>query len=301
MLNDFEVRSEFEDQYRYANDYWGPFIKATQIATLAASGSTWTSTELKQLAKEGREPIEFNIMRRPLQFYSGYLRDNLNSIIYAPVEGSDQKTADQFTKLGYYVWDKGGGYSTFLDAADEGFKSGISLVGIQMDYSKDFINGDISFFKRTYNSFLLDPTFEKLDLSDCATAITRDLINRELIKQLLPFVDPKQIDEIHNSFRDNKFLSFHPNFTVLSRNRNLTAYDQYYKRITKKRMFLIDMKSSFFRDITDLPKEEKEKLSSLEIHSPEYGVCRNYLDWLTITPWGMFSDENVNLSKAEKI
>ncbi len=48
-------------------------------------------------------------------------------------------------------------------------------------------------------------------------------------------------------------------------------------------------------------EEEKEKLSSLEIHSPEYGVCRNYLDWLTITPWGMFSEENVDLSKAEKI
>jgi ATP-dependent Lon protease len=47
--------------------------------------------------------------------------------------------------------------------------------------------------------------------------------------------------------------------------------------------------------------EEKEKLSSLEIHSPEYGVCRNYLDWLTIVPWGIYSYENHDLSKAEKI
>lgn len=64
-------------------------------------------------------------------------------------------------------------------------KSGISLVGLQMDYSKDFINGDISFFKRTYNSFYLDPTFERTDLKDCAFAITRDLLDRNLIKQLL--------------------------------------------------------------------------------------------------------------------
>lgn len=47
--------------------------------------------------------------------------------------------------------------------------------------------------------------------------------------------------------------------------------------------------------------EEKDKLNTLEIHSPEYGVCRNYLDWLTIIPWGIYSEENHDLRKAEKI
>ncbi len=47
--------------------------------------------------------------------------------------------------------------------------------------------------------------------------------------------------------------------------------------------------------------EEKEKLNTLDIHSPEYGVCRNYLDWLTIVPWGIYSEENHDLTKAEKI
>jgi ATP-dependent Lon protease len=54
-------------------------------------------------------------------------------------------------------------------------------------------------------------------------------------------------------------------------------------------------------EIMNVIKEEKEKLSSLEIHSPEYGVCRNYLDWLTIVPWGIYTDENHDLAKAEKI
>jgi hypothetical protein len=260
MLTDREVLGEFQENYRYAHDYWQPYISATQVYTLASSGYTWSDAELKELQKAGREPLELNIMRRPLQFFSGYLRDNLNSIVAAPIEGSDQKTADQFTKLSYYVWDKGEGYTTFLDACDEGFKSGISLCGVQMDYTRDFINGDISFFKRTYNSFYLDPAFERIDLKDCAFAITRDLLDRNIIKQLLPFIDPKEIDDIPNSFRDDKFLSYHPNFTTLSRNRNLMAYDQYYRRITKRRKFLVDEESSFYRDITDLPKEDIDKL-----------------------------------------
>ena len=47
--------------------------------------------------------------------------------------------------------------------------------------------------------------------------------------------------------------------------------------------------------------EEIEKLSVLEVQSAEYAVSRNYLDWLTIVPWGVFSEENHNLNKAEKV
>ncbi len=260
MLTDDEIRGEFQENYRYSHDFWAPFMVDARVYTLAASGYTWGDDERQALLKAGREPIEFNIMRRPLQFYSGYLRDHLNSIVYAPVEGSDQKTADQMTKLGYYVWDKGGGYPTFLDACDEGFKSGISLCGVHMDYSKDFINGDICFNKRVFNQFYLDPTFEKLDLTDCSFAITRDLVSREQAKNLLPFVDPSVIDDLQYSFRDDKFLDYHPQFTNWSRNRNIIAYDQYYKRTQRDRTFLCDLDSCFYRDITDLPQDEKDKL-----------------------------------------
>lgn len=260
MQTDNDIRSEFQENYRYAHDYWAPFNKDAQVYTLAASGYTWSDEERRELIKQGREPLEFNIMRRPLQFFSGYLRDNINSIIYSPVEGSDEKTADQFTKLSYYIWDKGLGFPTFLDAADEAFKSGISLCGIQMDYSKDFINGDISFFKRTYNSFFLDPTFTDISLKDCSFAITRDLIDKQYAKQLLPFIDPKFIEDLSMSYRDDKFMQYHPEFSTFSRKRSLLAYDQYYKRVTRKRQFLVDMKSSYYRDITDLSKEEKDKL-----------------------------------------
>lgn len=260
MLDDFEARQEFQENYRYSHDFWAPFQTDARVYTLAASGYTWSEQERIELIKEGREPLEYNIIRRPLQFYSGYLRDNINSIVYAPVEGSDQKTADQFTKLGYYIWDKGRGFPTFLGACDEAFKSGISLCGIHMDYSRDFINGDITFNSRCYNQFYLDPCFEKIDLTDCSFAITRDLISRQAAKDLLPFVDPKVIDELQYSFRDDKFLQFHPQFTNFSRNRNIIAYDQYYKRVNRDREFMIDLSSNFSRDITDLSKEEKSKL-----------------------------------------
>ncbi|MCX8124256.1 MAG: endopeptidase La [Spirochaetes bacterium] len=47
--------------------------------------------------------------------------------------------------------------------------------------------------------------------------------------------------------------------------------------------------------------EEIEKLKVLEPHSAEYGVSRNYLDWLTSLPWGIYSQDNYDIHKARKI
>ena len=71
MLTEAEIRSEFQENYKYARDYWAPFVKDAQVYTLAASGYTWSNEERKALIQEGREPIEYNIMRRPLQFFDG--------------------------------------------------------------------------------------------------------------------------------------------------------------------------------------------------------------------------------------
>jgi len=48
-------------------------------------------------------------------------------------------------------------------------------------------------------------------------------------------------------------------------------------------------------------EDEMQKLSILEPASPEYSVTHNYLDWLTILPWGKHSKDNFNLDRARKI
>ena len=39
----------------------------------------------------------------------------------------------------------------------------------------------------------------------------------------------------------------------------------------------------------------------LDNHSSEFNVTRNYLDWLTSLPWGVSSDENLDIIRASKI
>nr|WP_227500269.1 endopeptidase La [Marinobacter nanhaiticus] len=47
--------------------------------------------------------------------------------------------------------------------------------------------------------------------------------------------------------------------------------------------------------------DEVQKLSVLEQGSPEYGVTRNYLDWLTNVPWGRYSEDHFDLGAARQV
>jgi ATP-dependent Lon protease len=54
-------------------------------------------------------------------------------------------------------------------------------------------------------------------------------------------------------------------------------------------------------DVMQTIDEEMDKIQFLEPQSSEYTVCRNYLDWLTIIPWGITTKENHELNHAKKV
>ncbi|XP_039734391.1 lon protease homolog, mitochondrial isoform X1 [Pteropus medius] len=55
------------------------------------------------------------------------------------------------------------------------------------------------------------------------------------------------------------------------------------------------------KHVMDVVDEELSKLSLLDNHSSEFNVTRNYLDWLTSIPWGKYSNENLDLARAQAV
>jgi len=47
--------------------------------------------------------------------------------------------------------------------------------------------------------------------------------------------------------------------------------------------------------------EELEKMAILETGSPEYAVTRNYLDWISLLPWGQHSADRLDLKRARRV
>jgi len=54
-------------------------------------------------------------------------------------------------------------------------------------------------------------------------------------------------------------------------------------------------------DAMKVINEELSKLQMLDHQSAEYSVCYNYLDWLTVVPWGLKCQEILDVQRAEKI
>ncbi len=48
-------------------------------------------------------------------------------------------------------------------------------------------------------------------------------------------------------------------------------------------------------------QEELNKLAILESGSPEFAVTRNYLEWVTALPWGIYSEDKLDIVRAREV
>lgn len=251
----FQFTQFFYDAYRT----WGVYYAQAYRDLRAYAGDNWTNLEKSKLEKQNRMILELNKIRRVVNLYSGYERENRTATVCTPVEGSDVKTADQMSDVLYYVYDKANADYVVSEAFEHSLKTGLSIIGIYMDYSNDKVNGDIKLYWKPFNALMLDPYFTKRDLSDCDQASTRDLLSKEQIKSMLPWVDPVIIDNLPTGIRDNKYqyLGIYRQYNSTYIAKNLCTYDQYWKRINKEQKYLVDMETGVTEEWFGDRDEEK--------------------------------------------
>lgn len=188
-----------------------------------------------------RRQFNFNRIRRIINMITGHQRQHRKSTIVEPVEGSDQKTADQFSKLMFHADSNGNVLHTISDAFEGALTTGMNLLSVWMDYRNDPVNGDIQVDNVSYNAYLIDPYFKKMDLSDCNSLWTRKYVSRTQAMQLLPGRenDIKNFQGWGN--RDGKF-QFMPeayNYGM----QDLLIYDEFWYLDSRRQKLLIDGES----------------------------------------------------------
>lgn len=258
----FQFSQFFFDAYRT----WGVYYAEAYRDLRAYAGDNWTNLEKSKLTKQNRMVLELNKIRRVVNLYSGYERENRTATVCMPVEDSNVETSDQFSKILYYVYEKANADYIISEAFEHGLKTGLAIIGLYMDYSRDKVNGDIKMYWKPFNALMLDPYFTKRDLSDCDQASTRDLLSKEQIKSMLPWVDPMVIDNLPTGIRDNKYqyLGIYRQYNSTYIAKNLCTYDQYWKRVNREQKYLIDLDTGVSEEWFGDRKEERKLLEDLK-------------------------------------
>lgn len=258
----FQFNQFFYDAYRT----WALYYAMAYRDLRAYAGDNWTNLEKSKLEKQNRMILELNKIRRVINLYSGYERENRTATVCMPVIQQNAKTADQFSDILYYAYEKANADYIISEAFEHSLKTGLAIVGLYMDYSRDKVCGDIKLYWKPFNALMIDPYFTKRDLSDCDQASTRDLLSKEAIKALLPFVDPTVIDNLPTGIRDNKYqyLGIYRQYNSTYISKNLCTYDQYWRRTNVEQKFLVDMETGVSEEWNGTREEEKELLQQLE-------------------------------------
>ena len=154
------------------------------------------------------------------------------------------------------------------------------------DFVAAMTSADASTIQDVLETFNLNKRVEKvllllkkeLELSKIQEKISKQ-IEKKITKQQKDFFLREQLKEIKKELG-------------LEKDEKSSEIDKFLTRIEKIKLT---------EEAAKRAEEEINKLKLLDPHSAEYGVCRNYLEWLTSLPWGVFSEDNYDLSKAKKI
>ncbi len=119
---------------------------------------------------------------------------------------------------------------------------------------------------------------KEIELNKLQKKITQQ-IEEKISKQQKEFFLREQLKEIKKELG-------------LEKDEKSTEIDKFQERIEKLKLT---------EEAAMKIDEEMNKMRLLEPHSAEYGVSRNYLDWLTSLPWGVYSTDNYDIGKARTI
>lgn len=218
--------------------YWS---EADTDARFTAGDQTLWNDIYGNLPAFRRRQFNFNRIMRIKNMISGYQRQHRKSTIVTAVEGGNEQTASQFSKLMFNINNRGRILETISDAFEGAVVTGMNLLSVWMDYRYDPVNGDIQVDNIPYNGYLIDPYFKKKDLSDCNSLWTRKYLSRTQAMALLPGRenDIKNISGWGN--RDGKFQYMPESYNYGM--QDLIIYDEFWYLDSRTCKMLCDVRT----------------------------------------------------------
>lgn len=246
--------------------YWSEADMDTRFE--AGDQTLWNELYGNLPAHRNRQ-FQFNRIRRVINMVSGYQRRNRKSTIVVPVENSDQKPADQFSKIMLWANQQENILETISESFHGALVTGLNMLQVWVDYRSDPISGNIRVDNCPYNSFLVDPYFRKADLSDCNGIWKRTYLTKKEVMSLLPDSAKEIMDLPIGHQRDGKFEFLPENYNFNT--NNLLAYDEFYYRDYRSQKVLVDTETG---ETLEWKSEDPDALKDFIALYPQVDVVK---------------------------
>ena len=241
----------------------------TDTRFMAGDQALWNDM-YGNIPANNRRQFNFNRIARVVNMIDGHQRNNRKSTVVVGVENHDDETADQFTKILYWVNNQEGVLETISDSFRGSLVTGMNLLQVWMDYRSDPVSGNIKVDNCSYNSFLIDPFFRKQDLSDCNYIWKRSFLTKRECISLLPDFEEVIIGLQGNDNRDGKFQFMPESYNYGM--KNLLTYDEYYYRDYRKQKLLVDSQTG---ETQEWKSQDEDKLKEFLRIYPQVTVIES--------------------------
>jgi len=293
MRNKSEDKVKLYDElYKEASESWNPYYVQAYKDISVMAGNQWSDQDKKYLSQQGRNSYVFNRVRTIINQISGYQKRNRLSSVCQPREYNDHLSSDFITDLLLYTMDKSEGYNVLSNAFEGALVTGINLISTWCDYTQDPVNGEVKITRDPYNSFILDPNFTKIDLSDCGYIMRRRYVTKDTAKTLLPNMS-SFIDSTNPNGNDGKFE--YMNYARRGEDCGLLRYDEFWERTTVKKYLIIDQRNgqsekwNGTKKALEELKREYPFIKSKAIHEPTVRlnvILEDELVYSEVDPYG---------------
>lgn len=180
----------------------------------------------------------FNLIQQPINMVTGYERQHRKGFMCQAIEGADNQTTDQYTKLLTHTANIGGIHEIKSKAKELAAISGMVLAQPYLDYTgSDQAQGELKLKVWEYSSFLVDPYFRNPDMSDAQFVWCQEYISKREAESRFPEKSKSIMPMSGTPQRYGSFYFLPENYNMARNDLMVLSYVWYKWKKNKKRLY----------------------------------------------------------------
>jgi hypothetical protein len=228
-MKDKELIKTIKDAAAEAKASWQPLHDKIKREHDFYAGNQWEHGDLKRIRQTDAIPVTINIIKKQVDSLVGKRLSTLTDLKAYPIEHNDDMLSTLLTRTIKWATDLCSAQTVITAAHKDQVAGGLGWLHPYIDFTNDFVSGDIKINHESPFNILPDPHFRKLDLSDADYVIRYRLINKAELKALFP----DRAEEIEKLKGDNDSI-FKFNKVSDSRKTRVVVKEYWYRSTTRK-------------------------------------------------------------------